>query len=456
MLNQLLQPEIEELIERKLWNDLRQLISDWPPAEVAELLVEVPPDERVFLFRILPRSLATEVFSHLEPLAQETLLESLADEEAGHILAEMTPDDRTSLLEELPSEVTHRLLEMLPADERKEALALIGFPEGSVGRLMTTEYVSIRPDWTVGQALDTIRKVGSDSETISIVYVTDAEGHLLDELRLRSLILPERATPVADLMDYNHVHLNSYDPQEEAVRAFKKYDYFAMPVLDSEGVLLGIVTADDVLDVAEEEASEDIYKGAAIEPLEFSYSGTSVLSLIQRRLPWLVVLVFVSLVSAGVIAAFEETLERILALAFFIPLLMGSGGNTGSQAATLVVRALATNDLRLKRIFPAFVKEVAVGLLMGVVMGILSGVLGYFRGGFLVGSIVGLTMFCIVIVTNLLGFVLPFILTKLKADPAVASSPLIASISDSVCLLIYFSVAAFLMPIAGEQLALLF
>jgi len=318
---------------------------------------------------------------------------------------------------------------------------------------MTTNYVSILPEWTVGEALEHLRKVGSDSETISIVYVTDEAGHLLDELRLRRLILSDPGTRISELMDHTSASLNSFDPQEEVVRAFRRYDYFAMPVVDSDGILLGIVTADDVLDVAEEEASEDIYKGAAMEPLEFSYTNSTVVALIGRRLPWLIVLVFVSLISSGVIAAFEDVLSQVIALAFFIPLLMGSGGNTGSQAATLVVRALAMDELSDKRrVLPALLKEVGVGLLMGLAMGLVSGGLGFWRGGFSVGMVVGLTMFCIVIVTNLLGFVLPLILTKFKADPAVASSPLIASISDTVCLLIYFSVAAALLHSVGEHL----
>jgi len=452
MLNELLRPEVQELIEKRLWNDLKELIEDWPAPELGDLLHEVPADQRVFLYRILPRDVAADVFAYLGPYDQEELLSSLADDETSHLINEMTPDDRTALLEELPVEVREPLLEMLPEGEKKLSLQLLGYPEDSVGRLMTTDYVAIRSEWTVAQALEQIRKDGTDSETVSMIYVVDAEGHLLDELRLRRLILTDPSTPISELMDRSVASLNASDPQEEAVRVFMKYDYFAMPVVDSAGKLLGIVTADDMLDVAEEEASEDIYKGAAMEPLDFSYSNSTILGLIQRRLPWLIILVFVSLVSSGVIAAFEEVLAEVIALAFFIPLLMGSGGNTGSQAATLVVRALAMNELKGGQIFRPMLKELGVGLLMGVAMGVVSGGLGFWRGGLQVGLVVGLTMFCIVIVTNMLGFVLPLILTRFKADPAVASSPLIASISDTVCLLIYFSVAALLLHSVGEHL----
>lgn len=448
ILNQLLRPEIQQLIEEGKWSALRQFVSDWPAADVAELIEELPKEQRVFLFRILPRGLANDVFSMLDSSSQNQLLENMADGEARAILAGMTPDDRTTLFEEMPSEVTRRLLEILPLETRQQTLLLLGYPEYSIGRLMTTDYVAVHPDWTVERCLEHLRRTGMDKETLSYIYIVDETGRLLDELRLRKLILAPPEKKVSELMDGKVVYLNSFEPQEEAVKTFKKYDHYAMPVVDRDGVMLGIVTMDDVLDVAEEEATEDIHKGAAISPLHFSYREMPAWLLIQRRLPWLIALVFVSLVSSGVIAAFEETLSTMITLAFFIPLLMGTGGNTGSQAATLVVRALSTDDLRLGQWFSAMRKEVLVGAVLGLTLGLASSVLGFFRGGLWVGMIVGVTMVIIVLVTNLMGFLLPFLLTRCRVDPAVASSPLITSIADSICLLIYFAVATFLLSYA--------
>ncbi|GAB4239964.1 MAG: magnesium transporter [Candidatus Methylacidiphilales bacterium] len=446
ILKQLFKPEVLELIDEGLWDEVRSFMVEWEAPEIAELIMEVDKKHRVVLYRLLPRDLAGEVFAHLDPTLQNHLIEDMADDEARELLTQLTPDDRTALFEELPSDVTKRLLQMLPQVERAQALQLLGYPEGSIGRLMTTEYVKVKPEMTIRQALDHIRKYGEDSETMSVIFVTDEKGRLLDDIRLRRFILADPDKKVADIMESNCVALHSFSDQEEAVAAFKKHDMFCMPVTDKDGVLLGAVTVDDVLDVAEEEATEDIYKGAAINPLNLSYREVSVWSLIVRRLPWLVALVFVSLASSSVIAAYEETLAGMITLAFFIPLLMGSGGNTGCQAATLVVRALSTNDLRLSQCFHVMWKEITVGVILGLVMGLASGVLGFIRGGTATGIIVGITMFVIVIATNLMGFFIPFILTKFKMDPAVASSPLITSVADSVCLLIYFTVASFFIP----------
>lgn len=446
ILKQLFKPEVLELIDEGLWDEVRLFLMTWEAPEIAELIMEVDKKHRVVLYRLLPRDLAGDVFAYLDPSLQNHLIEDMADDEARELLAQLSPDDRTALFEELPSEVAQQLLQMLPPGQRSEALQLLGYPEGSVGRLMTTDYVRVKPDWTIGEALVHIRKYGADSETLSMIFVIDEKGRLLDDVRLRRFILSDPEKKVRDIMEGKSVALNSFQDQEEAVAAFKKHDMFCMPVVDKDGVLIGAVTVDDVLDVAEEEATEDIHKGAAINPLNLSYREVSIRDLVIRRLPWLVALVFVSLVSSGVIAAYEETLASMITLAFFIPLLMGSGGNTGCQAATLVVRALSTNDLKINQWFSVAWKELLVGMTLGAVMGFASGVLGLLRGGIATGMIVGITMFVIVITTNLMGFFIPFILTKFKVDPAVASSPLITSVADSVCLLIYFAVASFVMP----------
>lgn len=436
-----LTPEIHKLIQEKQWRALSQMIREWPAPEVADVMTHLDKPDRVLLYRSLPRQHAALVFSYLDQDAQNTLLHELTDDDARHLLENLSPDDRTALLEELPAEVTKSMLRLLGGESLSTARQLLGYPEESVGRLMTPNYLSIRPEWTVAQALEHIRTHGRDSETFNIVYVTDDSSHLLDSLRLRKLIMADPSSEVESLLNDSVISISAFADREEAVRLIQKYDIFAIPVVDSEGVMLGIVTVDDVLDVAEEEATEDFHKGAAVSPLDRDYSASSAVHLYRKRIGWLTVLVFVSLISSGVIASFEENLARVIALTFFIPLLIGSGGNAGAQAATLMVRAIATGDLQLSRWGRALAKEVFVGLALGVTLGALSYLLGIFRGDVRVGLVVALSMTCIVLVANCLGAVLPFALSRMKLDPAVASSPLITSTMDAIGLLIYFSIA---------------
>lgn len=434
--------EIMTLIEEENWPALRRSLADWPAADMAELLEsQLDKRRRVLLFRALPRTLAGEVFSHLDGDDQDALLRDLTDEEARHILAELRPDDRTALLEELPAPVTQRLFALLSPEDLRESRMLLGYPEESVGRLMTPDYVTVREDWTVEEALAHIREVGHDSETLNRIYVTGARGKLIDELRIRQLILAQPRQHISQLMDRSVISISAFADREEAVQVIQHYDLFALPVVDSDGVLVGIVTSDDVLDVAEEEATEDIHLGAAVAPLRASYRDASIWELFARRVPWLLLLVFINLISSGIIAAYEETLAAALALAFFIPLLIDSGGNTGSQAATLMVRALATGDVRPREWLATLSKELMVGLALGLVVALATAGLGLFRGGAEVGLIVGLTMVCIVVAANLIGTLMPLALRLLKIDPAVASSPLITSIADAMGLIIYFSIA---------------
>ncbi|MGE5543873.1 MAG: magnesium transporter, partial [Bacillota bacterium] len=358
-----------------------------------------------------------------------------------HLLADLRPDDRTTLFEELPGQVTQRLLNLLSPEDLREARFLLGYPEFSVGRLMTPDYVAVRPEWTVAQALEHCRVKGKKSETLHVIYVVDAHWKLLDALELSRFIMARPEDKVEEIMNYSFVSLSAFDDREEAVKIMQKYDLFSLPVVDSSGVLVGLVTFDDVLDVAQEEATEDIYKGAAVTPLTTSYREASVWELYSKRIGWLVVLVFVSLLSAGVVAVFEETLQKVIALTIFIPLLLGSGGNAGAQSATLMVRALATGDLQLSQWLSTLAKELVVGVSLGVTLGVFSTVFGLVRGGWEIGLIVGLTTIGIILLASLIGGTLPFVLTRLKLDPAVASSPLITSVTDVLGLLIYFVIA---------------
>lgn len=444
-------PEIKRLIYERRWTDLSAMLKDWPEPEVADLLLGLEKEDRVLLYRCLPRRRAAEVFSHLDHEHQDALLTDLTDEDTRHLLAHLSPDDRTALLAELPAEVTQSLMKLLSPTDLHEARQLLGYPEESIGRLMTPDYISVRKDMNIAEALEHIRRVGKDSETFNIIYVTDDQGKLLDALRLRRFIIASPEAKVESIMDYQFTSLSAFEDREHAVNMIQRYDLYALPVVDSDGVLLGIVTVDDVLDVAQEEATEDFHKGAAVAPLDAPYTLSSPWLLFQKRIPWLIVLIFVNLVSSGVIAAYEETLQAFIVLAFFIPLLIDSGGNTGAQSATLMVRALATGDIHLKRWARAIRKELLVGALLGVTMGGLSFLLGAFRAepglGLKIGFVIGSSMILIIIVANIIGAVLPFLLTKLKLDPAVASSPLITSLADAAGLLIYFGVATAVLDI---------
>lgn len=439
-----LMTEVQRLLAQHDWTALRERLEDVPAPELAEVLFAFPKTDRVLLFRALPRALAADVFSYLKTDEQNALLADMTDTETRLLLANMRPDDRTHILEELPGQVTQKLLNLLRPSDLKEARCLLGYPEESVGRLMTPDYVAVRPYWTIAQALEHIRRKARRSETINTIYVTDDQWHLEDAIEVRRFILAQPDETVSELMDYSFVSAPAFEDREKAVHLIQRYDLDALPIVGSDNVLLGIVTIDDVLDVAQAEATEDFHKGAAIAPVK-SYREASIWELYQKRIVWLVALVFVNLISASVIAAYQTVLASTIALAFFIPLLIGSGGNTGAQSATLMVRAIATGDVRLNQWLHTLGKELGLGLLLGLTMGVASYFLGLVRGGYLVGIVVALSMVGIVLVANLIGIVLPFILTRLNIDPAVASSPLITTIADASGLLIYFSTAALIL-----------
>lgn len=433
--------KIEELIKEQRWHDLRQVLREWPAPDIAELLLHLEKRERVLVFRLLPRPLSSEVFSYLESRQQDELLRDMTDEEMRQLLANLSPDDRTQFLEELPGQATQRLLNLLSNEDRRETLQLLGYPEESVGRLMTPDYVAIRPEWTIEQALQHIRNKGKDSETINVIYVVDPSWKLVDSFELRRIIIAQPSQTVDQIMDHTFISISAFEDREKAVRMIQRYDLDALPVVDSDGILLGIVTVDDVMDVAQEEATEDFQKVAAVMPLKIGYRESTVWLLYRKRIVWLGGLVLVNLVSAGVLAAYEELLVSSIALAFFIPLLIATGGNAGAQSATLMVRAIATGELHLGEWSWAIGREIGIGALLGLTVGFATWSLGFFRGGVEIGMVVGLSMIAVVVASNLIGVILPFLLTRLRLDPAVASSPLITSVADVVGLIIYFSIA---------------
>jgi magnesium transporter len=446
MIAHLLKPEFEELIQKKDWITIKESLEDVPAVDVAELLEDLEPEVAIVIFRLLKKAKAADVFTYLSSGKGVELLEVFSRQQLSDVMSNLEPDERVALMEELPGGLTQRVLNSMEPDQVAQVRRLLGYPTESIGRLMTTNYVKVKKDWTVDNSLNHIRKYGRNAETVNVIYVVNEQEKLIDDLRLNQLIIADPESTIEDIMDHSFEALSAFDDQEHAVEMLSKYDRVAMPVVDSDGVLIGIVTVDDIIDVAQEEATEDFHKGAAVAPLKTTYRETSVMSLFTKRISWLLILVIVNLLSSGVIEYYEEVLASAIALAFFIPLLIDSGGNTGAQSATIMVRAIAVGDVKLSHWFRVAGKEVFVGIALGVAMGVASGVLGIFRGGWEIGAVVGISMIGIVLVANLIGAILPFILTRLNIDPAVASSPLITTIADVCGLLIYFSVAAAILP----------
>ena len=462
MVGKILIPEIRSLIEARDFAGLRELFSEWPPADVAEVIVDMPEDDRVIIFRVLPAALAADVFEYLDVDAQQSLLHCMAHEQVAAILNEMSPDDRTALLEEVPSAAARQLIRLLTPEERRVATALLGYPEGSVGRLMTPDFVAVREDWTVKEVLDYVREHGQDSETLNFIYVVDERGKLIDDLRIRNFLLRPLNTRVDEIMDRSFVHLTVNETQEEALNIFRKYDRAALAVVDSNGVLVGIVTQDDMLDVAEEEATEDIQKIGGMEALDEPYMRISLWRMVRKRAGWLIILFLGEMLTATAMANYQDELAKALVLALFLPLIISSGGNSGSQASTLMIRAMALGEVTLRDWWHVMRRELQAGLSLGVILG----VIGTIRVAFwamvdkkylhhqppvygahrpLVALTVGIALVGVVLWGTLSGSMLPFLLRRVGADPATSSAPFVATLVDVTGLVIYFSIALVIM-----------
>ncbi len=433
----------QELIEEKKWKTLKQELKESEPVRIAEIMEDLPNADAILLFRLLSREQAKETFQHLSHEEQEKIIEGLAMNtgKITSLLNDLDPDDRTAFLEELPGKITQRLLQLLSAEERRISTQLLGYPEDSVGRLMTPEYVAVKPDFTVEQALAHIRKFGKDSETLNVIYVVNDQGKLIDDIRIKEIILASTDQKIADIMDKRFTALSALDDQELAIRAFRDYDRVALPVIDTKGVLLGIVTFDDVMDVAEEESTEDFQRFGSIQDAIINPLKARIFHLYSKRIVWLSVLVFMNVFSGAAIASYEGVIESVVALVFFLPLLIDSGGNAGAQSATLMIRSLAIGDVRPKDWFRLFGKELLVALFLGITMAFAVALVASFRAPEVM-VVVMITMVLTVLTGSLVGLLLPFIFTRLKLDPATASAPLITSIADICGVLIYFSIAS--------------
>ena len=446
--------EISALLANKDLAGVKARLTNWLPADVAPILSELPVEQLAALFRGCSKDLSAAVFSYLEHPAKRKLLKTLTQPQAAELLNALPPDDRTAFLNELPLDLAMQLIAMLNPVERKVTQDLLAYPEHSVGRMMTLDYVAVRPEWSVSESLSYIREHGYDRETLNMVYVTDAAGVLLDDIRVRRFLLAAPETKVSALMDGNYATLAPMDDREKALTVFRKYDRVALPVTSPENKLIGIVTADDMLDVASEEATEDIQKLGGSEALDEPYTTISLLKMVKKRAGWLVVLFLGEMLTATAMSYFEDEIAKAVVLALFVPLIISSGGNAGSQAATLVIRALALGEFKLGDWWRVMRRELAAGLMLGAILGSIgflrivlwaqfSGIYG--EHYLLVGATVGLSLVGIVLWGSLMGSMLPLGLKKLGFDPATSSAPFVATLVDVTGLIIYFTVAYFIL-----------
>jgi magnesium transporter len=441
--------DLVHLIRTSDFSALRHELAQRAPQELAAILCDWRADDRVLAFRILPRREAAAVFEYMTPDCQQSLVKTMAQEDVSSLLNHMSPDDRTLFLSELPANATKQLLALLTPVERAEAIALLGYDPGTVGRLMTPHYIAVEEDWTIRQVLDHVREHGEDSETLNVIYVVDDAGVLIDDIRIRQFLVAPLEQHVRDLMDRRFVALKGTDTQESAVVVFRREDRTALPVTDTTGVLIGIVTVDDALDVADAVATREFQRFGGSEALEEPYLWIAPLIMVKKRAGWLVVLFLGEMLTATAMGFFEKEIERAVVLALFVPLIISSGGNSGSQASTLVIRALALGELKLVDVWRVIRREVFTGLALGCILG----VIGFTRIAvwsafstlygphwLLVALTVALALVGVVLWGTLVGSVLPFILRRLGFDPATSSAPFVATLVDVTGLIIYFSI----------------
>ena len=450
MIGRLLMPELAELIRQRDFNQLRDILCGFPAPDIAEIFTDLNPDDEAVLLRLLPHELATEVFEHLSVADQENVLHALGSEQVASILNDMPPDDRTALLQELPSAALQKLLALLKPEERKIATELLGYPKDSIGRRMSPEYVAIQQNWTVAEVLAHLRQEEHKRGAMNQLYVVDAKGHLVDYVRLRNLVVAPIQMSVLELLENQQIFLRATDDQETAVSAFKKYDVTILPVVDSKAVLVGVITVDDVLDVAEKEATEDIQKLGGMAALDAPYLRISVWQMVRKRAPWLVILFLSEMLTTTAMGFFEGEIAKAVVLALFLPLIISSGGNSGSQATTLIIRAMALGEVTLRDWWRVMRREAVSGLSLGLILG----TIGFLRitiwaqfsnlygpHSFLIALVIFFSLIGVVMWGTLAGSMLPFLLRRCKIDPATSSAPFVATLVDVTGLIIYFTIA---------------
>lgn len=437
--------EIINIIENQRWDKLKYLLASMHAAEIVDVIRILDSDKnRSIVFRLLSREMSAYVFSELEPEEQEKIIISMNENELKELIHEMSPDDRTSLFEELPSDITKKIFSLMGEKDLNITRQLLGYPEDSIGRIMTPEYIDVLPDYTVKQTLEYIRKYGKDSETFEVIYVVQKDDTLIGYILLKDLLFASQDDKIEDLMHTDIICLSVYSDQEEAVRVGRKYDLLYIPVVDSKNALIGIVTIDDIFDIAEEEDTEDFHKLGAIsidDDFDSNIKQANPIVLYKRRIFWLFVLVFVNIISGYVIGMFEETISKYVSLIFFLPLLIDSAGNAGAQSSTLIIRSLSVGDVKKSDWLFMLGKEILVSTTLGLTMSIAVSLIAIFRGGLIIALVVSLSMILVVVIGSLIGLCLPFLFVKFKKDPTTSSVPLVTSICDISGTAIYLLLA---------------
>ena len=438
---------LEILLEQKKYNAIKTVLSTMNPSDIAALLEDVPPGELLLLFRLLPKELAADTFVEMDSEAQKALVQGFSDTELKSIVDDLYVDDAVDLVEEMPANLVKRILSQAEPDTRRLINEILKYPDDSAGSLMTTEYVDLNPGMTAGEAIGHIRATGVDKETVNLCYVVDDKRKLLGVVSLRSIILAKPDMPVSELMEQNVVSVNTHEDQELVAQTFAKYNFTALPVVDSEDRLVGIVTVDDAIDVMQEEASEDISKMAAVTPTGKPYLRLSVFDLWRSRIPWLLILMISATFTGMIITHFENALATYVVLTAFIPMLMDTGGNSGSQSTVTIIRSLSLGEIGTKDTMKILWKEIRVAVLCGLTLAIVNfGKLMLFdRVGFKVSLVVCITLVFDVLASKIVGALLPLGAEKVGLDPAVLASPVLTTIVDAVALLIYFTAATYIL-----------
>jgi magnesium transporter len=437
---------VKDLLEAHQWQELKALLAPKNPNDLAHLFAEFDPSDRVLLFRLLEKQEAVEVFEHLPLEEQQELLGNFKQEQLREIVEHMSPDDRASLLDELPAKVAKKLLALLTPEERAATALLLGYEDNTAGRIMTPEYIDLKSFINVAQALEKIRRVGLDKETIYYCYVVDTERRLIGAVSLRQLVLGDPDTRVADLMEQDLIYAHTDEDQEEVAHKIQKYDLLALPVVDREDRLVGIVTHDDVIDIIQDEVTEDIYRLGAVQVPEQNYFKSRILAVSSHRLGWLLFLLVANTITGNIIIHYSNLLESVIVLAAFVPLLTGSGGNIGSQTSTVFVRGIALKEITAKNALRLIIREVWVGLLLGALLGSIVIMWAYWlQGNWCVALAVGLSLWLISTLATFFGSVWPLLFQRIGLDPAMVSAPFISTVVDVLGALTYFQVANFIL-----------
>lgn len=444
---------IRVLLEEKKFNTLRDILATMKPYDIAAVFEELQDEKTPILFRIMPKELAAETFVEMDDETQEYLIHGLSDSELKEVVDELFVDDAVDLIEEMPANVVKRILRQADKDMRKQINELLKYPEDSAGSIMTTEFIVLRPTMTAEMAIKRIRRTGVDKETIYTCYVTDENNRLIGITTVKDLLLAEDDDLVRELMEENVISVNTLDDQEHVAKKFSNYNFLALPVVDNENRLVGIVTIDDAIDVIQEEATEDIEKMAAVLPSDRPYMKTSVLGIYRKRIPWLLVLMLSATFTSAIISSFEGALASVIVLSSFIPMITGSGGNAGSQASVSVIRAVSLGEIEFKNIFMVLWKELRVSILCGLTLAAANFVklmifdLHSNPNAFMIALVVSLTLLGTIMMSKLVGATLPLLASKIGFDPAVMANPLISTVCDSLSLLIYFAISTSILNI---------